>query len=165
MILSTKSVNRIFAFLLYAGVATMTVYAGSKLINSSLDSKFYRDYLIKWDVSIRALNAKQFKWPKLTRRNHMAYMTEIVEYMKNNSIEIPQSNTNYPWIYRMNKLWETSEDMFIVCFYNKIIIYGVPFKTLNKIELYVDGENNLKKGWFTGIKHAHSGNYTGQLKI
>ena len=82
----------------------MTVWAGSRVMNASLDSKFYRDYLVKWDVAVRALNSKHFLWPQLTKRNHNEYMTHIVEFMKDNSIEIPKSNTNYPWIYRMNKI-------------------------------------------------------------
>ena len=143
----------------------MTVYAGSGMIDTSLDSKFYREYLMKWDVSIRALNAKRFNWPELTRKNHSEYMEKILDFMKDNNVEIPKSNTNYPWIYRMNKVWSPPEDMFVVCFYNRMVIYGMPESTLMRIDEYVDGENDLKKGWFTGTKHENQKNYTGQLKL
>ena len=47
MAISGKSTDKLVFALLYAGFIALASWGGIKLINYSLDSKFYKDFLLK----------------------------------------------------------------------------------------------------------------------
>ena len=105
MPLSGKAADKIIFAALYAGIFVLTFWGGVRIINYSLESKFYRDFLLKWEVSVRAFSAEKVVWPHFTGGNHMEYMGDLVSQMHDRNISPPASNTVCSYIYRINKIF------------------------------------------------------------
>ncbi|MBU0991957.1 MAG: hypothetical protein KJ737_05635 [Proteobacteria bacterium] len=163
MNISSKSVSRLVSAFIYLAMAAAVVWAGSGLVDYSLDTKFYKDYLLKWEVSINALNTKNEPWPEFSENDQVHYMDKVVRMMVRHNIAVPVSNTKYPFLYQLKRVWGKTDEIFVLCFQNRIFLYGISKKTLEKIDVYVDGVSDLSKGNLTGgMKNSH-GHYTGKL--
>ena len=166
MAISGKAADKIIFAALYAGIFAITFWGGVRIINYSLESKFYRDFLLKWEVSIRAFSVEKSMWPHFTGGNHMEYMGDLVSKMRSRNIFPPASNTNYPYIYRINKVFfQNKENTFILCLPGRIIIYGVSIKTFKRLDSYVDGIFDPGRGRLTGIFSKDGKTYIGQWRL
>ncbi len=165
MALSGKSTDKLVFALLYACVIALASWGGIRLINYSLDSKFYRDFLLKWDISTRNYSREIGDWPIFTGSNHLKYMEKLTQSLERSSFPAPKSNTNRSFIYRMNKIGSTDEQLFLLCFANRIVVYGMSKETVERVDNFVDGKINAEKGFFTGYPSKDKKTYIGLLKL
>ncbi len=165
MALSGKSTDKLVFALLYACVIALASWGGIRLINYSLDSKFYRDFLLKWDISTRNYSREIGDWPIFTGSNHLKYMEKLTQSLERSSFPAPKSNTNRSFSYRMNKIGSTDEQLFLLCFANRIVVYGMSKETVERVDNFVDGKINAEKGFFTGYPSKDKKTYIGLLKL
>ena len=166
MTLSGKSADKIIFAALYAGIAALTFWGGVRIINYSLESKFYRDFLLKWEVSVRAFSSEKVVWPHFTGGNHVEYMEDLVSQMHGRNISPPASNTMHPYIYRINKIvFQDKENVFILCLPGRIIFYGISIKTFKRLDPYIDGTFDPGRGRLTGIFSKDGKTYIGQWRL
>jgi len=148
-LLPNKADRRVSMFL-YIGFGGVALWAGIALINHSLDSKFYQDYLLKWEVALSAYNRENGPWPYFYGGNHVKYMEEVTGLMRSRAFSPPSSNTERPYVYLLDRIGYPEEDIFLLCFSQRIIIYGISGKTLGLLDEQIDGQADTKKGRFTG---------------
>lgn len=161
------SANRIISVLLYFGVIILTAWGGIRAINYSIDSKFYKDYLVKWEVSIRLLNQIQTTWPVFTGNNHVQYMDQLVHHMKNNQIARPASNTQFSYIYIMDKIGsgQGEQKIFVLCLPDKLILYDISKESIERVDRFVDGIAGSDMGRFQCQLNKGNSLYTCAWKL
>lgn len=146
------SANRVISILLYISVILLTAWGGTRAINYSIDSKFYKDFLVKWEVSIKTYNHIQAQWPGFTGDNHVPYMDQLVHDMQRNQIVLPLSNTQFSYIYIMDKIGPGHQKckIFVLCFPDKMILYDLPQESFERIDRFIDGRVTPNMGQFQG---------------
>lgn len=161
------SANRIISILLYISVIILTSWGGIHAINYSIDSKFYKDFLIKWEISIRLLNQIQAAWPVFSGNNHVQYMEQLTLHMKNNQIAMPASNTQFPYIYIMDKIGSGHGEhkIFVLCLPDKLILYDISKESLERIDRFVDGIIRSDQGRFQWQPNKGNSLYTCVWKL
>jgi len=165
MALSGKTVDRLLFLGLYGGLIALVVWGGSRLINYSLDSKFYKDFLLQWEASLRYYSVKGGVWPHFSGRNHVEYMNNLSQLIERADISLPKSNTGRSYVYRIRKIGKEQENIFILCFFNRIILYGISKDTFTRIDRFVDGEMSKEKGFFTGQISKDGNTYIGLWRL
>jgi hypothetical protein len=95
MALSGKAVNKLIFVGLYGGLIALVVWGGSRLINYSLDSRFYKDFLLQWEASLSSYSVKSGIWPHFSGSNHVEYMDNLNQLMSRSSVSLPKSNTGH----------------------------------------------------------------------
>ncbi|MBW1730363.1 MAG: hypothetical protein JRH08_01340 [Deltaproteobacteria bacterium] len=147
---SGRAVDRIAAGILYVGLCVVVVWAGTALINHALESKFYKDFLVKWEIAAQRYRSVSGTWPIFDGTNHVRYMEGLVDYMKSKGIQLPRSNTKAPYTYVLDRIGFKKEDIFILCLSDRIIIYGLSQRTFEKADQYIDGSADPKRGRLRG---------------
>ena len=165
MALSGKAVDKLLFVGLYGGLIALMVWGGSRLINYSLDSKFYKDFLLQWETSLRSYSVKGGVWPHFSGRNHVEYMNNLSQLIEKADISLPKSNTGRSYVYRIKKIGKEQENIFILCFFNRIILYGITKDTFTRIDRFVDGEMGKEKGFFTGKTSKDGSTYIGLWRL
>ncbi len=150
MPISSRSAERLGSAFTYLVAAGLSIFGGIALINNSLETKFYKDYLLKWQVSTQAFFEKGGRWPSFTGNNHGEYMDQLVEEMQKHGIEPPRSNTARPYAYRLDRIGQEKEEIFVLCLPERMVVFGMSEKTFERIDRYVDGVADLDKGRFRG---------------
>jgi len=92
-------------------------------------------------------------------------MEKFTRSTEESSFPAPKSNTNHSFIYRMNKIGSTDEQLFLLCFANRIIVYGMSKETFERVDNFVDGKISAEKGFFTGYPSKDKKTYIGLLKL
>lgn len=161
------SANRIISILLYSGAILLSVWAGIGAINYSLDSRFYEDFLSKWEIAINRYNQIHIQWPAFSGSNHVGYMARLVEHMHGNQVAVPDSNTQFPYIYIMDRLgWDQTEQrIFVLCFTDKLIFYNVPEETFDRIDRFIDSKSSPLAGRLQGRREENDAVYTCILRL
>jgi len=165
MALSGKAVDKLLFVALYGGLIALMVWGGSRLINYSLDSKFYKDFLLQWEISLRSYSVKSGIWPHFSGSNHLEYMNNLNRLIERADISLPKSNTGRSYIYRIKKIGKEQNNIFILCFFNRIILYGISKDTFTRIDRFVDGELSKEKGFFTGYLSKDGRTYVGLWRL
>ena len=165
MALSGKAVDKLLFVALYGGLIALVVWGGSRLINYSLDSKFYKDFLLQWETSLRSYAVKSGIWPHFSGSNHLEYMNNLSRLIERADISLPKSNTGRSYIYRIKKIGKEQNNIFILCFFNRIILYGISKDTFTRIDRFVDGELSKEKGFFTGYLSKDESTYVGLWRL
>jgi len=142
-----------------------TAWGGARLIGYSLDMRFYNEYLIKWETTVRDLAVTQVVWPSFNKNNHVAYMERLTDMMQKASIPIPASNTAQPFVYRIKKIGEADTNLFVLCLPNRIIVYGLSNRTIKTVDVSIDGGVDLHQGQFTGYPAQDGRTYTGRWQL
>lgn len=151
--------------MLYAGILMFTAWGGARLIGYSLDTRFCNEYLINWETAVRALAVTQVNWPTFNKNNHVAYMDRLVDMMQKADIPIPASNTVRPYVYRIKKIGDPENKLFVLCLPNRIIVYGLSDRTFKTVDVSIDGGFDLHKGQFTGYPAQDGLTYTGRWQL
>lgn len=159
-----RSVDRILSIILYIFVAFCTVYIGIKLINRSIDSNFYIDFLSEWEITCKKNISEGVKWPKYNPKQKKLYMEQLVEICKSSGISLPESNTNFSYIYEINKIGVPEQPVFVLCLPSKIVIFGLSRTTIERIDNYIDKQTNFASGNFTAFPDKDK-TFTGILKL
>jgi hypothetical protein len=168
MDISGKAADRLVSIVIYVGFGGLALWAGTALINHSLDLKFYKDFVLKWEVALCAYSQKGGPWPHFSGGNHVQYMDQLSSLMSNIALSpplAPASNTNRPYVYRLDKIGYPQEDIFLLCFSHKIILYGVSAETFARLDSRVDGKIDTENGLLTARPGKDGHTYVGQWQI
>ncbi len=165
MSVSGRAVDRIASHVIYAGFSIFALWAGIKLTNHCLDTKFYKDFFVPWDLALYKYNMEGGLWPQFSGGNHVEYMDRLAQRMQEKGIPPPSSNTERAYVYRLRRLVYPKERIFLLCFSHKMVLYGMSEKTFAKMDAWIDGEVNDKKGLFTGRQSKDGMTYIGALQL
>ena len=95
----------------------------------------------------------------------MEYMNNLSQLIERADISLPKSNTGRSYIYRIKKIGKEQNNIFILCFFNRIILYGISKDTFTRIDRFVDGELSKEKGFFTGYLSKDESTYVGLWRL
>ncbi len=102
------------------------------------------------------------KSPDLSCDNYTGYMDNLVRLMHRNSIPAPASNTQKPYIYKIDKIGFTeSQNIFLLYFDSKIILYGLSKTTFNMLDKFIDESDGSRAGKFKGKLQKDKIHYIG----
>lgn len=162
---SARTVDRLASTVLYAGFGVLTLWVGVSLINCSLETKLHKDFLMRWEVALQRFSKEGGQWPHFSGANHAAYMDHLMQFMGNAGTPPPLSNTRRAYVYRLKRWGWPEERIFLLCFSNRMVLYGISEKTLMKMDQWMDGKAAEEQGRFIG-KHSRDGvSYVGVLQL
>jgi hypothetical protein len=150
---------------IYGVVALIVVWGAGRITDHAVDVRFYRDFLLPWEMRIVALRYKHVDWPAFEAHNPSAYMQALISLMKAYGIDPPESNTERRYIYRLTKFGGKANRLLIVYHDNRLIIYGLPRMTFDRLDRLIDGKQDPGDGNFTGRWGADRLTRIGYLKI
>lgn len=150
MIPTGKNVDKLLSTLIYIALLGLVIWGGIRIINYSLESIFYKDFLLQWDVAITSYSLKRGLRPQFSGSNHIEYMDSFVEAMTMSGVVIPVSNTKRPYVYMLKRIGPPEEKIFVLCFPDRIILYGISERTFMRIDTFIDGTSDKKTGRFIG---------------
>ena len=165
MTASGRTTNRFVSMAIYTGFGILVIWSGTALINHSVDSKFYRYFLLKWHVGLMACNGEFESWSYFSGANDVQYMEEVTLLMRRKGFPPPDSNTGRPYVYRVKRIGVDREDIFILCLPKKLVLYGISTRTFKRLDTYIDGRPSAETGTFIGRKGKDERNYTGQWTL
>jgi hypothetical protein len=165
MIPTGKNVDKLVSTLIYIALLGLVIWGGIRTINSALESRLYKDFLLKWDVAITSYSVKRGLWPQFSGSNHIEYMDNLVTAMTMNSVVTPVSNTKRPYVYSLKKLGPPEENIFLLCFPDRIILYGISERTFMRIDTFIDGTSNEKTGRFIGRPSTDGRTFIGLWRL
>lgn len=165
MPVSGRAVDRLASMVIYAGFGVLTLWAGIGLINASLETQLHKDFLLKWEVALQRFNQEDGRWPQFSGANHVAYMDRLIEFMGNKGTPPPLSNTRRAYVYRLKRWGWPGEDIFLLCFSNRMILYGISEKTFMKMDKLMDRNAEKEKGRLIGKPSQDGMSYVGMVKL
>jgi len=163
--LTAKATDRILFGALYIAVGVITLWAGFRLANVGLEMGFVNDYLQRWEVAIRFYAAHQGQWPVFEGNNHVDYMETLTRRMRRSNAHPPDSNTPVAYRYRIERFGGETEDIFILCLNDRIILFGISEKTLNRLDKMLDRQPDLGGGRLVGRPGKNQTTYIGQWRL
>ncbi len=95
----------------------------------------------------------------------MEYMNNLSQLIERADISLPKSNTGRSYVYRIKKIGKEQDDIFILCFSDRIILYGISKDTFTRIDRFVDGELSKEKGFFAGHLSKDNRTYIGLWRL
>ncbi len=159
------NVDKIMSTALYILLMCLVTWAGFRIVNYALETRFYKDFLIEWEIAVKDYSLNGGSWPLFKGNNHIEYMDSLVSLMKASDIPPPHSNTKRPFVYRLRKIGPAEEQIFLLCFSDKIILYGLSEETFRKIDGMVDDTPDETAGAFTGRRGKEGTAYIGVWKL
>jgi len=165
MPVSGRTVDRLSSTVLFAGFGVLTLWAGISLINFSLETKFHKDFLMRWELTLQRYNKEGGRWPHFSGANHVAYMDHLTQCMANEGTPPPSSNTPRAYMYRLKRWGWQEEHIFLLCFSNRMVLYGISEKTLMQMDQWVDGKTPKERRRFTGKRSRDGVSYVGVLQL
>lgn len=160
-----RRIDRVVAIAVYVCFGVMTLWAGSALINHAVASRFYNDFLLGWEKALMKANREGLTWPQFTGNNHLAYMEELVKTMRGRDFAPPSSNKERSFQYGLDLLGYPEEDVFLLAFPERIILYGISTRTFSYLDGKIDGRLDREKGNFTGYKSKDGFSFIGQWQL
>ena len=165
MPVSARTTDRFMSIAIYIGIGVFILWVGSKLINYCLEVRFYKDFLLEWEVSAQSFKSDGGIWPQFSEGDRVGYMEHLTQRMSKKGMSLPASNAKRPFIYHINRLGHPKEEIFLLCLSHKIILSGISEKTLMRIDKWIDGKVDSENGLFTGI-HCNDGvTYVGEMRL
>ena len=145
-----KVTDKLIFTAIYLVVAFLVVWGSGRLVNYAVDFGFYRDFLMPWEMRLLEMRHRSVRWPAFKKGHPVAYMRAVVEVMKSNGMQLPMSNTDHPFIYRLYRFGGDATKILLVLHDNKLMIYGLPGPTYKRLDRFVDGRIDSGRGDFTG---------------
>jgi len=165
MVISARASDKLISGILYLGIIVITLWGGQKIINRAIETRFYNDFLLKWEIAAKNYSVSGSKLPVFKGTNHMLYMNQLANLMQKQLISLPASNTNNPFIYQLNRIFSPKERIFLFCLADRIILYGISKTTIMYLTKMIDKSSNQNKKNFSAYKGKNQTNYTGQIKL
>jgi hypothetical protein len=165
MPVSARGVDRLVSIALYAGFGILTLWTGVSLVNFSLETKLHKDFLMRWEVALQRFSKEGGQWPQFSGANHVTYMDHLMQFMGNKGTPPPLSNTPRAYVYRLKRLGRPEERIFLLCFSNRMILYGISEKTFMKMDQWMDGKAAEEQGRFRGKRSRDGVSYVGVLQL
>lgn len=158
--------NRFLPFFIYLVAGIVVVWAGFKLLDRTRHLKFYHSYLCEWQKTIISASAKDIQFPRFSQDNHYAYMDELVVLLKRRAIAVPSSNTPKPYLFHIReKEGKEVNQIFILCFENRIIVYGLSKELFDMLDKTIDGNHQQQSGKFKGKLQRDNRHYAATWEI
>lgn len=151
--------DRLVSILLYAFVAIATILIGERILNRSIESKFYTEFLSKWEVSLQSYEITGGRWPTFTGTNHVEYMDRLTSSMNLGNIRPPEGRGNKQYLYKISKMGKDSENIFLLAFPNRLVIYGMSEDTFDRVDSLIDGMSDKNRGKMRGCLGKDRRNY------
>jgi len=148
MTLSAKVSDRLCGWAIYIGVGLVVLWSGIQLINYALEVKFYKDYLLKWEVLLEKHKSEDSAWPVFSASDPSNYMDRLVKKLRGNGASVPRSNTYCPYAYRLNRWGCARETIVLLCLPSKIILNGMSERTFVRLDQWIDGKADGQSGAF-----------------
>ncbi len=150
---------------LYSCLIILTLWSGAKTINYAMDMMFYKDYLLSWRQAIEACSVEKGTWPEYTESMLVLYMDKVTDMMKSTSVGLPDSNSPDAYIYILKKINKPEQKIFMLCFADKLILYGIREETLRRIDRFIDAKSDLNAGAFRAKAASDGITFIGYWKI
>jgi hypothetical protein len=161
----TSFTDKLVAISLYSALLIVTVWAGSKAINKTLDQMFITSFIQEWQRVVMTLQIKHPKFPPMTNKQLVAGMNKIEQFAQNQGISLPDTNTNYSYAHVLKKLGQPDQKIFLIAQPDHLTIYGIRQQTMERIDQYIDGSINPTAGKFTAKRGRNRETYTGILSL
>jgi hypothetical protein len=165
MAFSSRKTDRLVSFIVYSMFAGVAAWTGIRLINHSLTMGFYKDFFLEWETAIRCYDEHAGRWPHFTGNNHAQYMEQLVRLMREGDAAPPTSNEQEPFLYRLNRLGDPAEDIFVLCFSGKMVLYGISARTFSYLDRRIDGRVDAQRGRCRARKSKDGFSYIGQVLL
>ena len=148
--LSGKWADKLMFVAIYAMAALLVIWGARGIANYAMDANFYHDYLLQWEVRLLALRHQQPVWPPFNPQDPLLSMQNLVTLMEMNGLQPPKSNTARVYTYRLNKMGEKPAQILLICKESRLILYGLPATTFDRLDRFIDGQPDPDSGDFTG---------------
>lgn len=165
MPVSERRTDRLASMAVCAGFAVFTLWAGTRLVNHALETTFFKDFFLEWEVALQRHKSEDGRWPQFSGGNHVEYMDRLSTWMRKEGSPPPMSNTERAYVYRLKRFGWPEERLFLLCSCDRIILYAISEKTFAKMDRWIDGEVNDKQGVFTGKLSKDGTTYVGELQL
>jgi hypothetical protein len=165
MRISANASDRLVAGALYLLLTAGVLWIGFGLINRGLDVRFFKDFLLRWEVCLTEYSAQQGPWPVFSGNNHVAYMDRLTAGMTRLGIVLPVSDTAAGYRYRIERFGRADEDIFVLGLHDQMVIFGLSKQTLLHLEHLVDRHPDLNSGRITARPGKIQGTYIGQWRL
>jgi hypothetical protein len=155
--LSPKGAER-WAFAgIFLGIALITTWFGSGLVNHSLETRLVREVLFEWQRLGQRFGAEGGPWPVFEGNNHVAYMVELSSRMRTQGLLTPQQHDRLAFAPRLKRIGRPDERLFLLLLPGRMVVFGLSAKSFARIDMQVDGAHDPARGHFTG-RRASDGN-------
>lgn len=160
-----RTTDRLLSFFMYLVLAVVVAAAGLKLIDYGLDMKFYHHFLKKWGTALQTFSARSGQFPTDEAEDKEHYMEHLVQRMVKKGVEIPESNTDSPYVYDMNymDLFDDRTRVFIVGEGKKIVIHNLSLAGFERLDKIIDGRHDMDAGNLTGKAGKDEHRYVGRF--
>ncbi|MEW6264228.1 MAG: hypothetical protein AB1641_14255 [Thermodesulfobacteriota bacterium] len=150
MAFSGQAANKLVFAALYAGVVILTAWGGMRLINYALCSRFHRDFLLKWEVALKAYRQEKGSFPDFIEGRHGEFMEDLIKRMRGRGVTPPESNTARPYVYNLKKIGRPDEVVLVLGLPDRLVVYGLAPETYATVDGFIDDQSDAGAGWFTG---------------
>lgn len=161
----SKFIDRMVSFCLYSALIMMPIWAGTKVVNLTLDQIFISKFVLGWEQVVLRLQETESRFPVMKDRQLVASMVRIEALAEQYGIELPVTNTDRSFAHHLKKLAQPEQKIFLIIDQGRIIIYGLRQQTLQRIDKHVDGTINLNAGSFQATPGKSMETYTGLWKL
>ncbi len=166
MVISGKNTDKLMFAILYAGILMFTAWGGARLIGYSLDVRFYNEYLIKWETTVRDLAVTQASLADFHQEQPCclygrAYGHDAIRPISPSQPLIPRDRM----FIGSKKSVKQTINLFVLCLPNRIIVYGLSNRTFKTVDVSIDGGFDLQQGQFTGYPTQDGLTYTGRWQL
>jgi hypothetical protein len=165
MALTARGTDRFSFGVLYLLVGLLALWMGFRIINSGLEIRFLKDYLLQWESDLNAFTVQEGILPVFTGNNHTQYMDSLTLSMTQAGLDLPHSNTQVNYRYRVERFGDRSEEIFVLCLHDRMVLYGLSAKTLRSIDKALDGSVDLTRGRVSGRPGISGKTYIGQVRL
>ncbi|MGD9211374.1 MAG: hypothetical protein PVI90_11385 [Desulfobacteraceae bacterium] len=160
-----QGVDRLLSMGLYALLAMGVIVFGARLVNHAVDSKFYNEYLIGWEMALVRFHNQSGSYPVFKGGNHLKYMRQLVQTMARKMSVPPISNTRQPFLYVIDKIGHAPQRVFLLALHDRLVIYNLPPETIQLLDKMIDGRSDLTHGLFTGKQSKDGKSYIGAWQL
>ena len=160
-----RTAEKMVFMAIYIAATLLVLWGGKRMINYALDARFYREYLMQWEMQLTALRHQAFQWPPEQAQDPFGYMRRLVQDIREAGLGVPRSNTDRAFIYRIGKLGERHQQLLIIGRAGSIVIFGLSPSTFDHLDRFVDGRPGADEGRFTGRISADQTSRIGLWKI
>jgi hypothetical protein len=165
MKITAKASDRIISGTIYLLGAAWVLWTGFGLIDRGLEIRLFKDYLLRWEISLTEYGAQQGQWPVFTGENHSAYMDRLIAGMTHLGIAPPASNTRAAYCYHLEEFGRADENIFVLGLPDRLVFFGLSKQSLLRLERLVDRHVDLNRGRITGRPGRVPGAYIGQWRL
>ncbi|MBT8341551.1 MAG: hypothetical protein HKP58_20605 [Desulfatitalea sp.] len=155
MRISGSATDKLMFAAIYIGIAVILVIQGARhLADYALDASFFNDYLCLWETRLVEMRQGAINWPPQDRNDPAGYMQQLADVMRRQGISPPRSNTDRPYVYRLQRFGRRAVQVLLVSTRQGITLFNLPTATFERIDRFVDGASNPDSGSFTGNMSA-----------